>query len=114
MKLIMTKICILLLLSILVAVTNVSANNNNNNNKNLATDPWMNAQSSPEQRARILMSHMTSEEKRSMLYGTGDGESSGATCEDDAESKDGILFGVFKFILSVLWKVVRWLLSILW
>ena len=74
MKLIMTKICILLLLSILVAVTNVSANNNNNNNKNLATDPWMNAQSSPEQRARILMSHMTSEEKRSMLYGTGDGE----------------------------------------
>ena len=39
--------------------------------------------------------------------------SSGATCEDDAESKNSIsLFGVVKFVFSVLWIGVKFIFSV--
>ena len=34
------------------------------------SEPWMDTRLPPEKRARILVNQMTSEEKRSMLYGT--------------------------------------------
>jgi beta-glucosidase len=56
-----------LLLALLFIVTYVTAKDIDKENA-----PWMNINLSPSQRARLLVSHMTGEEKRSMLYGTGD------------------------------------------